>query len=64
LQIRIWRLEELPEIFVLKSIRRLLPGSHPPSVVQMEKLAMGAVDADPSRIEYPLPPFVYAKKYD
>jgi hypothetical protein len=58
LQIRICRDEVEAGATLPKSMIRFDAGSHPPSLVLMEKLAIGAVDAEPSRIVFVVPPFV------
>jgi hypothetical protein len=43
-------------------MRRFPGGSHPPSDVLIEKLATGAVEADPSRMMLTAPPLVQTLK--
>ena len=54
----------VPGATLPKSMSRLASGNQPPSLVLMEKLAIGAVEADPSRMVYTLPPSLKMKKYE
>jgi hypothetical protein len=63
LQMRIWRVAVWPGTMDPKSIKRLDSGNHPPSDVLIEKFALGAVEADPSRISVENPPLVQTPKY-
>ena len=62
LQIRILRDEVVPGATLPKSRSKLLAGSHPPSVVPIDNVAIAAVEADPCSVVVSLPPVVQIVK--